>query len=187
MKRILVTTNEIWCRTAIVSSGQMGRVHGGAASFHTSKIRVSHTLLAFNAVIEMKRLINGMVFVSLNANERDALCAASSSSHLQSLTEVSALNLTTKHPLGLCSFHLRHSTFLPPSDYYLASVHSFSPPICSICRYCMMTQSWKFCKSSLPTAILSFKNNIKKTNMSHYISTKNDQNFEIYAAVLTWS
>lgn len=61
MKRILVTTNEIWCRAAIVSSGQMDRVHSEATSLHTSKICVLHSLLAFNAVIKMKRLIKGMV------------------------------------------------------------------------------------------------------------------------------
>lgn len=74
MKRILVTTNEIWCRTAIVSSGQMDRVHSGAASLHTSKICMLHTLLAFNAVIEMKRLIKGMV-LSATMLMSELLCA----------------------------------------------------------------------------------------------------------------
>lgn len=143
MKRILVTTNEIWCRTAIVSSGQMDRVHSEATSLHTSKICVLHSLLAFNAVIEMKR----HVFVSLNANEQAALCAGSSSSHLQSMTEVSALNLTTKHPLELCSFHLQHFTFCLP----MTILHWFTLP------HCMMTKSWKFCKSPLPYAVILFK------------------------------
>ena len=51
-----------------------------------------------------------MAFVSCDANEEAAL----SSSHLQSMTGVSALNLTTKHPLGLYSFHLPHSTLRLP-------------------------------------------------------------------------
>lgn len=114
MKRILVPAIEIWCRTAIVSSGQMGRVHDGTVSFPTSKtglIFVLHTFLAFNAVTEKKRLIKSMAFVSCDANE----VAAWSRSHLQSMTGFSALNLITKHPLGLYYFHPRHSSLRLPS------------------------------------------------------------------------
>lgn len=67
-------------------------------------IPVLRRLVAFNAVTKMKRLIKSTAFVSSSLNEGAALCAALSRSHLRSMTEVSALNSTTKHPLGLAFF-----------------------------------------------------------------------------------
>lgn len=91
----------------------MGRVQSGAAGPHTSKIPALHTLLEFTAVIETNRLIKSMFLPSHNANEEVALCTLSSS-HLQSMTGISALKLTTEHPLGLYYFHLQriHFAFL---------------------------------------------------------------------------
>ena len=140
IKSILVTTNEIWCRTAIVSSGQMGRIHSGAASLQTSKTRwsrycvlevipVLRTLLAFTAVTEMKRIIKSVAFVRSNANEEAALMCSLKQQPPSIHDWVSALNFTTKHPLGSCSFHLQQSILRLPLTVLL-SWFTFPPLLC---------------------------------------------------------
>lgn len=140
-------------------SVQARRVGWSSPSPHIKDegIPVLHTLLAFNAVTKkMKRLIKSMAFVSCNANEEVAVCEALSRSHLQSMTGSLLWTWQQNILLGCILFI---SSILNFASLWFLSYLASLFLLCFVCslRNCMMTQSWKFCKSSLSAAIKSFK------------------------------